>query len=320
MTNNQKIATVFGGTGFVGTQVVRELAKQDYTIKVATRVPERAYFLKPCGAVGQVVPFACDYADDKSLAAAVEGADIVVNCVGILFEKRRGDFQRVHTDLPAKIAKAAKKAGAQRFVHLSALGVDNPQNKSKYAQSKLAGEKALLKAFPAAVILRPSVIFGEGDEFFNMFAKMAEFLPALPLIGGGKTQFQPVYVGDVADAVMAAIAKGSSGIYELGGPDIVSFKEIYQILFTATGRKRHLVHLPFALAKIQASFMSMLPKPPLTPDQVESLKCDNILGAQSQTLSDLGISPTSMDVILPTYLSFYRPGGRFGDKTIVEGS
>lgn len=314
MTHEYKTATVFGGTGFVGTQVVRELAKRGITVKVATRVPERAYFLRPCGTVGQIVPFACDYSDNASIAKAVEGSDFVVNCIGILFETKKGQFEAVHTDLPAAIAKACNKAGVERFVHVSALAVD--RGSSEYAKSKLAGEKAVFKNFKLATILRPSVIFGEDDEFFNMFARMAQILPVLPLIGGGETKFQPVFVGDVADAVMAAIDKkeAQGQVYELGGPDVLSFKEIYQKLFAYTNLHPALMSLPFGLAKFQAWFMEFLPQPPLTRDQVESLKTDNVVSEGALTLESLGVRDTSMDLVLPEYLESYRPGGRFGHK------
>lgn len=314
MTVNNKVACVFGGTGFVGRQVVRELAEKGFVVKVATRVPERAYFLKPAGAVGQVVPFQCDYRDGESIAAAVKGATYVVNCVGLLFEKgKRQKFQYMHVDLPAMIASACKKAGVQRFVHISALGIE--QATSKYAKTKLEGEKAVLANFPQASILRPSVIYGEDDAFFNMFAELSRYSPVLPLIGGGQTKFQPVYVGDVADAVMAALNKPETQgqTYELGGPEVVSFKEIYQHLFEYTGRRRCLMNLPFVLAKVQATFLSILPHPLLTRDQVESLKTDTIVSKTAQGLSDLGVVPTAMDVILPTYLESYRSGGRFAD-------
>ena len=314
MPNDYKTATVFGGTGFLGTQIVRELAARDYIVKVATRVPERAYFLKPCGAVGQVVPFACNYSDDESLAAAVKGSDVVVNCIGILFESAKQSFEALHEKLPARIAKAVSAAGVETFVHISALGVE--ESTSKYAKSKLAGEKALLAAFPNASILRPSVIFGEDDNFFNMFASMAKVLPALPLIGGGQTKFQPVFVGDVADAVMACLesdaAKGQ--IYALGGPEVLSFEEIYKKLFEYTGQERLLLPLPFGAAKVQAFFMGILPNPPLTRDQVESLKYDNVVKSGEKTLADLGVSATNLDLILPQYLMRYRRGGRFGDQ------
>ena len=314
MTMKKKIATIFGGTGFVGRQIVRELAKTGVVVKIATRVPERAYFLRPAGTVGQIVPFQCDYSDAESIAEAVQDSDFVVNCIGILFEKGKAQkFQNAHVDVPAMIAAACAKAGVEKLVHISALGVD--KSASKYAKTKLEGEQAVLSNFPEATILRPSVIFGEDDAFFNMFAEMARFAPALPLIGGGQTKFQPVFVGDVADAVMVSLksADAQGQIYELGGPEIVSFKDIYERLFRYTGRRRCLVNLPFGLAKVQATFLSVLPHPPLTRDQVESLKTDNIVSEAAQGLADLGITPTAMDLILPTYLESYRAGGRFAD-------
>lgn len=312
MTQHQKMATVFGGTGFVGTQIVYALAKAGYAIKIATRVPERAYFLRPCGNVGQVVPLACNYSDPKSIAKAVQGSDVVVNCIGALFEKGEQSFQKAHIDIPAAIAKSCADYNVDRFVHISALACD--RGTSKYAKSKYKGEEAIHAQYPSAIILRPSVIFGEGDDFFNMFAKMATILPILPLIGGGETQFQPVYVGDVVDATMAAVntPDADGKIYALGGPEILSFKQIFERLFSYTGQTPILLSLPFGLAKIQAAFLSMLPKPLLTRDQVESLKTDNIVTNDELTLSDLGVNPTALDIILPTYLVRYRAGGRFG--------
>ncbi len=314
MTLKYKTACVFGGTGFVGTQIVRELAKRDYIVKIATRIPERAYFLKPCGAVGQIIPVACDYRDAESVHAVIEGCDVVVNCIGVLFEKGKQTFQKAHIDIPALIAKTCQKQDVKNFIHISALAVE--RGTSQYAQSKFAGEKAIQAVFPKATILRPSVIFGEDDAFFNMFAGMAKILPALPLIGGGKTKFQPVFVGDVADAVLAAIDSNDTQgkIYELGGPETLSFEAIYQKLFEYTGQNPVLVPLPYSIAKLQAFFMGILPKPPLTRDQVESLKTDNVMNEDALTLLDLGITPTALDIILPTYLTRYRRGGRFGDK------
>lgn len=314
MAQTQKIATVFGGTGFLGRQIVRELAALGVTVKVATRVPESAYFLKPYGAVGQVVPFSCDYSDAKSIRKAVEGAQYVVNCIGILYEKgKKTKFQKIHTDLPAMIAKACADEKVSRLVHVSALACD--KSTSKYAKSKFEGEKAVLSNFSRATILRPSVIFGEGDNFFNMFAELARFVPFLPLIGGGKTLFQPVYVGDVADAAVKALtASGDayqSKTYQLGGPDVVSFKEIYEKLFAYTGRKRCLVTLPFGVAKVEAAFLSVLPKPLLTPDQVESLKTDNIVDEGVFGFKSFEIVPKSMDLVLPKYMETYKSGGRF---------
>ena len=315
MSVKNKVATVFGGTGFVGRQIVRELAGRGYRIKVASRVPERAYFLKPAGVVGQVVPFQCEYSNSDSIAQAVAGADVVVNCIGILFEKgKKNSFQHAHVDVPASIAGACKKAGVRHFVHVSALGADKAE--SRYAKSKFEGEKAVLSNFPDATILRPSVIFGEDDEFFNMFAEMARYVPVLPLIGGGETKFQPVYVGDVADAVMVAIDdRAACGrIYELGGPEVITFKEVYERVFRYTNRRRALMHVPFGLAKVQATFLSVLPHPPLTRDQVESLKTDNVVSDDAQGLEDLNVKPTAMDLILPRYLERYRAGGRFAEQ------
>lgn len=314
----QEIAVVFGGTGFVGRQIVRELARHGYRVKVATRVPERAYFLRPCGMVGQVVPVACDYADVASLDAAMRGASLAVNCIGILYERGRGArFGKTQAELPGALGAAAQRAGVKRFVHISALGIE--KSKSRYAASKLEGEKNLLAAFPRATILRPSVIFGEDDDFFNKFAELSRYLPFLPLIGGGETKFQPVYVGDVAAAAMTALTRPAVGednpqgkIYALGGPEVLSFRQIYERLFAYTGRKRMLVPLPFALAKIQAFFLGLLPTPLLTRDQVESLKTDSVVPPGTPGLKSLGVTPTALDLILPRYLEIYRAGGHFG--------
>lgn len=309
-----KQACIFGGTGFIGRQIVRDLARQGYLIKVASRAPESAYFLRTAGNVGQIVPFACDYGDEGSLRDAVRGCDVVINCVGILHERGHNNFTRLHTELPRAIAKACQNEKVARFVHLSALGCD--QAHSKYAKSKRNGEMAIFENFPTATILRPSVVFGVEDNFFNMFAKLSVMLPALPLIGGGHTKLQPIYVGDVAAAVLAAFndPESQGRIYELGGPEILTFRELYGRLFQETGRKKMLVSLPWGFASIQGRVMGLLPQPLLTADQVETLKADNIVTGEYPGLTDLGMTPTSMDVILPTYLARYRPGGRFGDK------
>lgn len=314
MACENKIATVFGGTGFLGRQIVGDLARLGFTVKVATRIPESAYFLKPLGAVGQIVPFACDYSDAQSITDALQGSDFVVNCIGILYERRRSKFQKAHVDMPVMIARACRDQGVKRFVHISALGCDN--GTSKYAKSKFEGEQAVLENYPRATLLRPSIIFGEDDNFFNMFAELARYLPFLPLIGGGKTKFQPVYVGDVAECVIKVFAEPMERYcgktYELGGPDVVDFKQVYELLFKYTGRTRHLVSLPFSFAKFEASFLSLLPKPLLTRDQVESLKSDNIVQIGMPAIADFGVVPKTLDLILPTYLNRYRPGGRFG--------
>ncbi len=314
MSDTQKIATVFGGTGFIGRQVVRGLARRGYTVKVASRVPESAFFLRPAGVVGQIVPFACDYKNSESIGEAVHGADIVVNCVGILHERRKGDFRRAHADIPAAIAAACAYEKVKRLVHISIPNIE--ADKSRYAATKLEGERVVLAAFPHVTILRPSVVFGSDDNFFNKFARLARLLPVLPLIGGGKTKFQPVFVGDVADAVLVAAHNPAAAgqIFELGGPETVSFKEIYEILFRYTGRSRRTINLPWGVAKVQATFTGMLPNPLLTRDQVESLKTDYTVAGDALTFADLGITPTAMDVILPTYLESYRPGGRFANQ------
>jgi len=313
MTQHYKTACVFGGTGFVGRQIVRALADQGYVVKVATRVPERAYFLKTAGNVGQIVPFATRLSDPQSIADAVNGCDVVVNCIGILFEKGAQSFQRVHVDFPAALAAACAK-GNPRLIHLSALGCD--QAISKYGKSKKAGEEAILKTYPEATLLRPSIIFGPEDGFFNLFARLSMVLPCLPLIGGGHTRFQPVYVADVAKAVMAVLdtpqTKGK--IYELGGPEIFTFRQIFDLLAQETNRKRFLLPLPWPLARLQGHVFGVMPRPLLTADQVDSLKTDTVVSPKAYTFQDLEIVPTGVEAILPSYLNRYRPGGRFGDK------
>lgn len=316
--NTEKIIGIFGGTGFLGHSIVQQLAGEGYRIKIITRHPESAYDLKLFGSVGQITPFFCDYSDE-SIQNAVEGCDFVINLIGILYQKRKNSFEHAHVELPTQIAKACDKKNVQRFVHVSALGCDKAE--SKYAQSKLKGEQAIQEAYSNVTILRPSVVFGPGDSFFNMFAKLSTFLPALPLIGGGNTKFQPVYVEDIADAV-SNILKDTKNtyageVYELGGPDIVTFKEIYEILLQETNRNRALISISWGIAKIQGGVMGLLPTPPLTLDQVKSLKTDNVVSNDTKTLQDLGVTPTSMDVVLPTYLKTYRRGGKFADKKVA---
>jgi NADH dehydrogenase len=299
----QKIITIFGANGFIGSDIVRVLAAQGYTLRLPCKHPKKADMLKFNGQVGQIVPLTCDYSA-QSIQNVVDGSYAVVNCTGILTETSTRGFLGTHCYLAEDIAKACKKFDVTSFVHISALGVD--QSQSKYAKSKLAGEQAVLKAFPNATVLRPSIVFGPKDSFFNMFAEMAQILPALPLIGGGKTLFQPVYVGDVSDAVANAIQNKNTGVYELGGPDVLNFKALLEKMKSYTGQKVALIPIPFWIAKIQALFLQYFPGAPLTPDQVTSLKTHNIVSDDAMTLTDLGVRQTSMDTILPTYLGRFK--------------
>lgn len=309
-----KMACVFGGTGFLGRQIVGGLARAGYIVKVATRTPEKAFFLKTAGNTGQIVPLACSASDEAAIRSAVRGCEVVVNCVGILSVHGKSTFTRIHTELPRAIAKACVAEKVARFVHISALGCE--QSGSKYGKSKLNGELAVHENFPKATVLRPSVIFGPDDNFFNLFGRLSTLLPFLPLIGGGYTKFQPVYVGDVAAAVLKAVSRPETEghIYELGGPEILTFRQIYERLFRQTGRERCLVSLPWGIAKLQGRVLGILPNPPLTSDQVESLKTDNVVSVEAKTLADLGVEATALDMVLPSYLARFRPGGRFGDK------
>ncbi|WP_026872585.1 complex I NDUFA9 subunit family protein [Inquilinus limosus] len=314
----QKTVTIFGGTGFIGRYVAQLLAQRGWRIIVASRHPDRALPLKTAGAVGQVVPVFADIRDEGSVAAAVAGADAVVNLVGILFERGKQRFDAIHAEAAGRVARAAAAAGAGRVVHISAIGAsaDSP---SAYARSKAAGEAAVRAAFPGAAILRPSIVFGPEDGFFNLFATLARTAPFLPLFGGGTTRFQPVYVRDVAAAVVACLEQdGAAGqTYELGGPRVYTFRELMELTLKQTGRKKRLVSLSWGVASLEARLFSLLPKPLLTPDQVAQLKIDNVVAPGAKTLADLGISPTPAELILPSYLDRYRPGGRFGNRMVA---
>jgi uncharacterized protein YbjT (DUF2867 family) len=308
---NTNLVTVFGGSGFLGRHTVRALARAGWRIKVATRHPNMAFFLRPLGSVGQIDFVKCDVADAEQVQHAVLGAGAVINLTGILFQKGQ-TFEEVQAEGAANIAQAAIAAGATSLVHVSAIGAD-AESDSDYAVTKAQGEAAVREAFPAATILQPSIIFGPEDGFFNKFAAMARMFPALPLIGGGKTRFQPVFVGDVAAAIVAALgspdAKGRT--YELGGPTSYSFKELLELILRETGRRRPLVPLPFGLAMFKAAFLQMLPNPLLTMDQVRLLKKDNVVSPTAAGLSDLGITPTSVEAVVPSYLWRYRAKGEY---------
>lgn len=320
MAHTGKIVTVFGGSGFVGRQVVKQLAEIGMTVKVVSRVPERANFLKTCGTVGQVVPVFCDYSDIHSVRTVLKGSDYAVNCVAILYERgRKNVFQAVHVDFAVTIAKSCTEEGVERLVHISSLSCE--KGTSTYAKTKYEGEKALSVNFPRATILRPSVIFGQDDAFFNKFAELSRFAPVLPLIGGGKTKFQPVYVGDVARAVICSLTLSDDAVggkvYQLGGPEVMNFKQIYQIIFKYTKRRRILMPIPFGLMKVKAFFLGLLPNPVLTCDQVESLKTDNVVDDGALSFNHLGIEPKAVALVVPSYLESYRAGGRFADAKQV---
>jgi uncharacterized protein YbjT (DUF2867 family) len=300
---------VLGGSGFVGRYVVKRLAARGDVVPVGCRHAEEAKFLRPMGDVGQVEPVNVAIDDEIVLPAFLAGSGAVVNCVGILRESGSQTFERVHHTGPARLARFAREAGVERLVHISAIGAD-PRSTSAYARTKAAGEAAVRDAFPTVTILRPSIIFGPEDQFFNRFAAMAIIAPALPLIGGGETRFQPVYVGDVADAVIKCLGDPATAgrTYELGGPKIYTFRELLELLLREIRRKRWFIDLPFGIAQVQARLMSILPNPPLTPDQVELLKSDNIVSPGALNLASLGITSTPVEGILPTYLDRFRRG------------
>jgi uncharacterized protein YbjT (DUF2867 family) len=319
-TNIDTLITVYGGSGFVGRHVVRALAKRDYRIRVAVRRPELANFLQPLGRVGQIHAVQANLRHAPSVEAAARDAQVLINLVGILGEGGRQGFDAVHTYGAEQVALAASAHGA-RLVHVSAIGADE-NSPSAYARSKAAAERLVTAALPQAVIMRPSIIFGPEDDFFNRFAALARFSPALPLIGGGLTRFQPVFAGDVALAVAdAADGKLAAGtIYELGGPEVRTFKQLMQYVLATIERKRLLVHVPFFAAKIKASFLQFMPPPlTLTPDQVELLRVDNIVSeaakAQGRTLSGIGIEPESIESIVSSYLWRFRKAGQFRNRT-----
>jgi NADH dehydrogenase len=304
--------TVFGGTGFLGRYVVRELARRGALIRVISRDPQAALELKTFGYVGQITLEYGSLLREDDVQRAVANSDAVVNLVGILYERGRQRFASVQAQGAERIAKAAAQAGVKRLVHISALGVDRVPS-SKYARTKLAGERAVQAAFPAATILRPSVVFGAEDQFFNRFASLATISPFMPLIGGGKTRFQPVYAGDVAQAVVASLCctRAPGRVYELGGPTVQSFHEILTWIMNETGHRRPFLSLPFAVAGLVGAFAEWLPVPPLTRDQVRLLKADNVVSAPEDTLQALGVEPRCYSLIMPEFLHRYRKGGHY---------
>ncbi len=315
-SNLDTLVTIFGGSGFLGRNVVRALCKRDYRIRIAVRRPELAGFLQPSGKVGQIHAVQANLRHPASVEAAMRGSHIAINLVGILSEGGAQTFEAVQAKGAETVAKIANAAGAS-MVHVSAIGADE-NSASRYARAKAAGEKAVLAAAPGATILRPSVIFGPEDQFTNRFAALARMSPVLPLIGGGLTRLQPVYVGDVANAVADAVdGKTRPGAtYELGGPEVLTMREIMEIILSITERKRMLLSLPFGLAKMQALFLQFAPGAlKLTPDQVILLQSDNVVSdaarAAGLTLEGLGIAPDSLQAIAPQYLWRFRAAGQF---------
>ncbi|ABR62354.1 NAD-dependent epimerase/dehydratase family protein [Sinorhizobium medicae] len=317
LSNLPPLVTIFGGSGFVGRHVVRALAKRGYRIRVAVRRPDLAGHLQPLGNVGQISFVQANLRYRNSVDRAVDGADHVINCVGVLFENGRNTFDAVQDFGARAVAEAARATGAT-LTHISAIGAD-ARSDSSYARTKGRAEAAILEILPTAVILRPSIIFGPEDGFFNKFAEMARFSPVLPLIGGGNTRFQPVYVTDVAEAVARSVDGKLAGgtIYELGGPQVLSFRECLDIMLKTIDRKRSFVSLPFGIASLMGSVASLVPfiEPPLTADQVVLLKSDNVVSAMAETegrtFAGIGIEPTMLESILPTYLVRYRPHGQY---------
>ena len=311
-----KLITIVGGSGFVGRHIVRALARRGYRIRAACRRPDLAGHLQPLGTPGQIMPVQANVRYPASVAAACDGAFAVINLTGVLTSSGAQSFDAVHVFGAEACAKAAKAAGARIFIQMSAIGAD-ANSSSAYARSKAEGEARARANFPAATILRPSIVFGPEDGFFNRFAALSRFTPALPLIGGGETMFEPIFVGDVAEAVARIIDKGHADArtYELGGPEILSFKSLMQFTLDTIGRKRLLVPVPWAIARIQGLVLGALPKPLLTADQVELLKTDNTVSdaarRERRTLEGLGITARSIQAVVPSYLYRYRKAGQF---------
>ena len=305
----RSVATVFGGSGFLGRYVVQRLAAAGHIVRIAVRDTEGAMFLRPMGRVGQIVPMYASLAHEATIAKAVEGAELVVNLIGILAERRTGDFQRIQAEGAGRIASLAAAAGATRMVQLSAIGAD-PDSPSLYAKTKAAGEAAVLAAMPSAAVMRPSLVFGAEDKFFNRFAGLAQVLPFMPVIAGD-TRMQPVYAGDVADAVIAGL-KGldtAGRTFELGGPRVWTFREILAYILAQAKRKRPLLDIPMGVARLQASLAELLPTKPFTRDQLLLLSKDNVVSPGMPGLAELGIAATPVELVVPDYLARYQPGG-----------
>lgn len=313
-----QLVTIFGGSGFVGRYITRRLAKEGYRIRVAVRRVNEAMFVRPYGSVGQVEPVLCNVRDDASVRSVTEGADIVINCVGILDQSGKNTFEAIQAEAPGRIARIAKELGVSKLVQISAIGADH-ESESEYARTKAVGEAAVLEHMPDAVILRPSIIFGAEDQFFNRFAGMSRLGPVLPVVGAD-TKFQPVYVDDVAAAAVAAVTSGATGVYELGGPDVSTFRELMQTMLGVIRRRKLILNMPFWVARIMAFFfaignalsLGILPKA-ITADQVKNLAVDNIVADGAKGLADLGVKPIAMEAVLPDYLWRFRPSGQYSE-------
>ncbi len=316
-----RLVTVFGGSGFVGRYVVKRLAKQGWRVRVAVRRPQEAGFLRPMGDVGQIAIVQANVRHKASVELAVHGAEAVVNLVGLIAESGSQNFSLIQAQGAKRVAEAAKAAGVSRFVQLSAIGAaaDAP---SEYGRSKAAGEAGVKAAFPEAVILRPSLVFGPEDKFFNRFANLARYSPVLPLIGGGANLVQPVYAGDVADAVVAAVngtVTAADKPYELGGPTVYSFRQLMELILKVTGRKAMLLPVPLGLAKLQAAAIGWMPGAPITVDQVKMLEVDNVVAPGAPGFDAFGITPDSVEAVVPSYLLRFRKTGQYASATTVEG-
>lgn len=308
------IVTIFGGSGFVGRYVAQAMARRGWRVRVAVRRPNEALFVKPYGVVGQVAPVQANIRDDESCRRAIRGATAVVYCVGVLFSSGRNTFRAVQAEGPARVARIAAEEGVKRLSLVSAIGAD-AGSPAEYARTKAEGEAAALKAFPSTAILRPSIVFGPEDAFFNRFAAMARLSPAIPLVGGA-TRFQPVYVGDVAEAVArTAAGEAAPGVYELGGPRVATFRELIAMMLTVIRRRRLVLEIPMWIARIQGSVLGQLARvgltPPITRDQVLLLARDNVVAPDAKGLAELGVAPTAMEAVLESYLYSYRPYGQY---------
>lgn len=313
-----RLVTIFGGSGFVGRYIARRMAKEGWRVRVAVRRPNEAIFVRPYGAVGQVEPVLCNIRDDASVEAALLGADAAVNCVGILSETGKNTFGLVQSHGAARVARAVAAAGITNFVQISAIGAD-PASDSEYARTKGEGEQAVLAAVPTAVILRPSIVFGSEDQFFNRFASMSRLGPILPVVGAD-TKFQPVYVDDVAKAaVMGVTGAAKPGIYELGGPDVNTFRELMQEMLQVIDRRKLIVNVPFFVARVMGMTLDLVQKLTLglvhngmvTLDQVRNLANDNVVSEDAMGFADLGIQPVATEAVLPEYLWRFRPAGQY---------